>query len=81
MHDRRGVAACLEQLARAAVARGDYAASARHLGVADALRERSGAPRPPSTRPVCDAVLDRLEAELGRETLAAAIAAGRAEAE
>ena len=81
MHDRRGVASCLEQLARAAVARGDYAASARHLGVADALRERSGAPRPPSTRPVCDAVLDRLEAELGRETLAAQIAAGRAEAE
>jgi predicted ATPase/class 3 adenylate cyclase len=75
---RLSVASCLESLARLAHAQAEPVKAARLLGVADALREEMGTPRPPAERREIGTLTDALQQTTGDDAFRAAWDAGRA---
>ncbi len=78
--DRRGIAEGLEGVARFAAKRGNWDRAARFLGAAEGLRESISAPLPERERPEYDRLVSATRNAIGRDTYAAAVAAGRATA-
>ena len=72
------VAGGLHQLALISEAEGRLARAARLFGAADALRETTGTPLPPSEAVVHAQAVERASASLGDAAFDAARAAGRA---
>jgi hypothetical protein len=78
MEDRRGIARCLQGLARMAVAHGQGARAARLFGAAEALREAMGIQLSCEEQEECERDFSIARSGLGESAFAAAWVEGRA---
>jgi hypothetical protein len=77
LRDRKGIAECLEGLARIEGAQGDPNRAACLLGAAEGLRDACGAPIPLSDREALKAVIMSVEAAIGKQVYEQEISRGQ----